>query len=83
MSAYGDGTTLAATWGAASDVLEVTTAACPLPEPRPRRRPWPRGPIGCDQRPADLGRGGATRATYRVEVRVDGTDAWTVQTTTR
>ena len=33
MSAYGDGTTLAATWGAASDVLDVTTAACPLPEP--------------------------------------------------
>ena len=33
VSAYGDGTTLAAAWGEASTVLDVTTAAC-APPPR-------------------------------------------------
>ena len=75
VSAYGDGVTLAAAWGAAATPVTATTSACPLPAPAA---------------PTTLAAGTVTAtsvpltwaavtgaATYRVEYRASGTEAWT------
>ena len=80
VSAYGDGTTYTAAWGAASTAVTATTAACPLPAPAA---------------PASLAAGTATAtsvplswdavanaATYRVESRASGTETWTTDSDT-
>ena len=76
VSAYGDGTTLAAAWGEASTSATATTGACPPPAPAA---------------PGSVTAGTVTAASvplswaavanvskYRVEYRVSSTQTWTV-----
>ena len=73
VSAYGDGTTRAAVWGAASAPLTVTTGACRAAAPA-NLTAGTVTPTSIPLRWASV----TGAATYRVDARVGGTEAWTV-----
>ncbi len=76
VSAYGDGTTLAAAWGEPSAVVPATTGACLLPAPAAPTS-LAAGTVTATSVPLTWD-AVANAATYRVEHRVSGTEPWTV-----
>ena len=80
VSAFGDGATLAAAWGAPSAALTATTGACPLPAPAAPTT-LAAGPVTATAVPLTWA-AVTGAATYRVEARVKDTEPWTTDADT-